>query len=128
MSHPVFSATWAEAFAAELQKSEAYRSAAATWEGSLLLKAGSRGVFLDLWHGTCRAAREATAHDEATADFLLHGEDEVWRKVLHGELEPLFAIMSGKLQLRRGSLMRLTPYINAARELVKAATRVDTSF
>ena len=48
--------------------------------------------------------------------------------MLQGELEPLFGIMSGKLQLRRGSLVRLTPYINAARELVRAAARVDTTF
>ena len=128
MSHLVFTAPWADAFAAELGRSEAYRQAAATWEGSLLLAAASRAVFLDLHHGECRSARVATAQDEAAADFVLHAEEAVWRKVLQGELEPLFGIMSGKLQLRRGSLVRLTPYINAARELVRAAARVDTTF
>ncbi len=128
MSHLVFSAPWADAFAAELSRSEAYRQAAATWEGSILLQTAANGVFLDLWHGECRSARPATAEDESSADYVLFADEAIWQKVLHGELEPLFGIMSGKLKLQRGSLVRLTPYIQAARELVHAASRVATSF
>ncbi len=56
MSHEVFSEDWARNWAGELRRSDAYRTAAATWEGSLTLvmDAGDAGdpraVFADLWH------------------------------------------------------------------------------
>ena len=53
---------------------------------------------------------------------------ETWKRVLAGDLEPIFGIMSGKLELARGSLAKLVPQIAAARELVAAAARIDTVF
>ncbi len=38
MSHEVFTEPWARAWAGELRSSDAYRRAARTWEGSLLLE------------------------------------------------------------------------------------------
>ena len=136
MSHEVFSATWAAAWGEELGNSEAYREAAATWEGSMLLEitgdggqtASPRAVFVDLWHGECRAARSAEQRDLDTADYVIRAEAEIWRRVLAGDLEPIFGLMSGKLKLARGSLAKLTPYLAASRELVRAAARVDSSF
>ena len=37
-------------------------------------------------------------------------------------------LMTGKLKLRRGSVAQLTPYMNASKELVLAATRVPSTF
>lgn len=132
MSDALFSTTWSAALAAELA-SPAYRQAAAAWEGSLALIAARAdstdlAIFLDLWHGECRAARPGTPDDLATADFVLRAELETWKKVLRGELDPLLGIMSGKLKLQRGSLAKLTPHVAAARELVRAAARVPTDF
>ena len=38
------------------------------------------------------------------------------------------SIMRGRIRLTRGSLATLLPYVLAARELVSAATRVETCF
>ncbi|MEO1370211.1 MAG: SCP2 sterol-binding domain-containing protein, partial [Acidobacteriota bacterium] len=76
----------------------------------------------------CRAARAATAEDLDAADFALRASAETWRRVLDGALEPILGLMSGKLKLRTGSLAALTPYMQASRELVAAAARVDSTF
>ena len=137
MSHQAFSQEWALAWAEELRASDAYRRAAAKWEGSLALvmtygnpqpDAGDACVFADLWHGECRSARRAGEEDREQADFVIAGGVEVWKRVLAGELEPIFGIMSGKLKLERGSLAKLVPQVAAARELVAAAARIDTVF
>lgn len=132
MSHEVFSEQWARAWAAELSASDAYREAAATWEGSLALvmtgDTGDRAVFVDLWHGECRDARPASGDDRQSADFVIVADTEIWKLVLAGELEPVFGIMSAKLKLERGSLAKLVPQVKAAKELVAAAARIDTAF
>lgn len=83
-----------------------------------------RSAFLDLHHGECRQARSATAEDLAAADFVIAGRSEVWDRLLGGKLDPIWALVSGRLDLERGSLARLTPQVRAARELVRAARRI----
>jgi putative sterol carrier protein len=40
----------------------------------------------------------------------------------------LFAIMTGRLRITKGSLLNLMPYVGAAKELVGAAAAVPSSF
>ena len=68
----LFGPAWAERLERELAANEAYRAAAASWKGSLAFSLqpdgtpgfpASRGLFLDLAHGNCRAARPALPGD-----------------------------------------------------------------
>ncbi|MEM8963743.1 MAG: SCP2 sterol-binding domain-containing protein [Acidobacteriota bacterium] len=134
MSYLVFGPDWTAAYAVALAESEAYRKAAQTWEGSIVLEmtAGAAesgsAVFLDLWHGECRAARVASDTDRESADFVIRATIETWKKVLASELDPIFGLMTGKLGLARGKLAQLVPYAAASKELVAAATRLDSVF
>ncbi len=133
MSYEAFSEEWAQQWAEELRASDAYREAAATWEGSLALvmktaEGAPKAVFADLWHGECRAAGLASDEDREGADFVIAADIETWEQVLASTLEPVMGIMSGRLQLERGSLAGLVPQVKAAKELVAAAARVDTVF
>ncbi len=137
MSHEVFTEPWARAWADEIRSSDAYRRAARTWEGSLVLEMTAdpvaavddgRAVFADLWRGECRDARVASAADLAGADYVIRASAPVWQRVLAGRLEPIFGLGSGKLKLARGRLAKLTPYAKASRELVRAAARVESHF
>ncbi|MEM1181354.1 MAG: SCP2 sterol-binding domain-containing protein [Acidobacteriota bacterium] len=134
MAYLVFSDAWADQWADEIRKSEAYRKASETWEGSISLEVAGDGdstpaaVFVDLWRGECRAARAATPEDLEAADYALRASLETWQRVLDGALEPILGLMSGKLKLRKGSLAALTPYMQASKELVAAAARVDSTF
>ncbi len=131
----VFSDDWARTCGEALNQNTAYREAASTWEGAVLLQMlpaapgmPERRVFLDLWHGECRAAHAAVAADEDAARYVLTGTLEAWRQVLTGAVPPLLAIMTGKLKLTKGALADLVPYVNAAKELVTTAAAVPTEF
>lgn len=135
MPLPVFSDDWARTCGEALKQNTAYREAASTWEGAVLLQMlpaapgmPERRVFLDLWHGECRAAHAAVGADEDAARYVLTGTLEAWRQVLTGAVPPLLAIMTGKLKLTKGALADLVPYVNAAKELVTTAAAVPTEF
>lgn len=66
----LFGPEWAERLERELAANEPYRAAAATWKGSLAFALqpdgtpgfpAGRGLFLDLAHGSCRAAQALLA-------------------------------------------------------------------
>jgi len=126
-TYPAFSAAWASAWGAHLNASETYRLAAAGWEGDVVLEvaddeeAPTLAVYLDLWHGTCRAARQATPADLETARYRFRGGRQAWSQVLGGSVAPVMAILTGKLRLVRGSLTDLLPYATAAKELLASA-------
>lgn len=131
----LFGPAWAERLERELGANEPYRAAAAAWQGSLafaLLPDGTpgfpaqRGLFLDLAHGSCRAARPALPGDLAAANFCLTGPAAVWLRILTGKLEPGVALMGGGLKLTRGSLFSLLPHLAAAKALLECARLVPT--
>lgn len=137
-----FTEDWLRAWVGEIDRSDSYRQAAATWEGSLIfrlstsnsksaesvLAGGMTAVFLDLWHGECREARFASSQDQEEADYMLEADLAMWKGLLAGKTQPLMALMTGKLKLVRGSLSSLMPYVQASQELVAAASRVHTVF
>ena len=87
-----------------------------------------RGVLLDLWHGECRSARVADGDSEAAARYVIAGTADAWRQVLTGKLPPLAAILTGRIRLTKGSFLDLIPYVNAAKELVRAAAAIEAEF
>lgn len=123
----LFSSEWISALERELAGSEAYRRAAARWEGEVVLAVGGApeetGVYLDLHRGECRAARLLTSADRRTARFVLVGSEAVWKELAAGSLSPATAVMGKKLELERGSVFSLMPHLAAAQELLAAALR-----
>jgi putative sterol carrier protein len=133
----VFTTAWADAWRDALNASEGYRSAAAAWEGAVALVmhpdgtngvAGQRAVYLDLWHGECRAARVATEGDLAAAAYVIEAAAGTWRDLLGARSSPIMALMTGRLRLTRGNIASLLPYASAANELVATAARIESLF
>ncbi len=131
----LFGPAWAERLERELAVNEPYRAAAASWKGSLafsLLPDGTsgfpagRGLFLDLAHGNCRAARPSLPGDLESATFCLTAPAAVWIRLLTGEVEPGAALMGGGLKLTRGSFFSLLPHLKAAHALLECARLVPT--
>ncbi|HSS78362.1 MAG TPA: Fis family transcriptional regulator, partial [Thermoanaerobaculia bacterium] len=81
-------------------------------------------VFLDLFEGDCREARSATETDRVAVPFIISGDFDGWKQVLEHDLDPILALMTGKLKLAKGSLASLIPYVTSARELVATASQV----
>jgi putative sterol carrier protein len=137
MTTELFSEDWATAWAKEINASDAYRVAALKWESGFVLvmqpdpQVGvrePRAVFVALARGECTAARVATGEDLERAPYVLRASPAVWRQVLGGDLEPVGAMMLGLMDLSRGSLADLTPWVGAAKELLSAACRVECSY
>ncbi len=133
MPNEIFTDAWAAAWGAELDRSDAYRAAAVDWSDPMVFVqrgdpgAGreERAVLLDLDAGRCRGGRAASAGDRATAAFVLVASAADWRAILAGRLEPIAALMLGRLTLERGALAALVARTAAAREMVAAAARAD---
>ncbi len=124
---------WLQRYVEELNKSKNYEEAAKNWEGDFIFEVEPDGsvikepvrLYLDLWHGKCRAARIAGPDD--TAEFLYSGKYENWKRLLAGEIHPIKGIMQRKFKLK-GSYAKVMRATKAALELVATAQKVPTKF
>jgi putative sterol carrier protein len=130
MAHEVFTNDWAVAWGEAIRASDAYRRAAKRWQWPMVItmtlgpELPERSVFLDLFEGDCREARSANETDRAAVPYVLSGDFQSWKQVLEKDLDPILALMMGKLKLEKGSLAALIPYVTSARELVATAAQV----
>ncbi|HEV2148894.1 MAG TPA: SCP2 sterol-binding domain-containing protein [Longimicrobiaceae bacterium] len=133
----VFTEEWSQACCDELNRREVYRGAAAEWEAPVVLVMErdpalgveeDRAFLLDLHRGECRGTRRATEDDMAQVSYVMRATPAAWRHILDGELDPITAVMTGRLRLARGSLLSLARYTAAAREMVAAAGAVEATF
>jgi putative sterol carrier protein len=126
---------WAVAFKEEINRSQVYTEAAKTWEGAInfviddvLDELGHPKVlWIDLWHGQCREAKEAAAAQPIEAPYTIHAPLANWKKVITKKLGPTQAMVSGQLRVK-GNLAHILKYVKAAQELVECATRIETEF
>ena len=132
-----FTSEWAQAFREQIQNNEIYKKSAETWEWPLILVLEKNadsgiledaGIYLDLWHGDCRAARMATREDFDQVPYIISGSALNWKSTLEGKFDPIAAIVLGKLKLTKGSMTSLSRYVRAAKELVVSAQKIETIF
>jgi putative sterol carrier protein len=125
---------WAEIFCKKINENSNYKSAAKGWKWPLVFKvtqlpddllrkypSGNIGIKADLFEGQCNGVEFYEDASKATADFIISASFENWMKILRGELNPVTAILQGKLKLEKGSMTTLMRYTTAAVELVKSA-------
>lgn len=137
MTMPTFATdAWFRELVDRINGSEAYREAAAEWEGDVafVLEAEpDRGVpedvwgLLDLWHGACRGGGIVDPGRGERARFLIRAPYSRWKEVVRGRLDPVLGMMQGKLKLR-GDLPTIVRHVRAASELVRLAGDVETTF
>jgi putative sterol carrier protein len=133
----VFTDEWARACCEALNRSDAYRASAAAWEGSIVLAMSpdaargveeARAVFIDAHRGECRGAWMAGADEIATATYVLRADPGTWQRLFDREIDPVGAVMQGKLRLERGGLFALAKFAQAAKDMIAAASRVGGAF
>ena len=134
MSYQFPSDAWVKALMEVANNDSAYESAAAKWEGDLVFTvqkgpglSEDKYLYMDLWHGKCRAAKELESANEEQAEFEISAPLVTWRKVLEGQLDPIRGISSRQLKLR-GSMMKILKSPKAAIELVNCARQVETTW
>jgi putative sterol carrier protein len=137
MGAEIFTEAWAQLWNDSINANQDYKKAATKWEGAIALVMTAdaamgitkeRVVIADLWHGDCRHAKAATTAELDDTPYLITADPAVWKSVLAGRTDPIVGLVGGKLKLARGSLFALLPYAKAAKELVRSAIDVDTTF
>lgn len=128
MAYKFPSQAWADEFMVKINTSDAYASAAKTWEGDLFLVIEDSGaLYLDLWHGECRQALYTTDLASKKPEFKITANMEKWKKVLAGKLDPVQGMITRQIKLD-GNLVKIMKNVKAAQELVRCATHVDTEY
>jgi putative sterol carrier protein len=137
MAAEIFTDDWAQLWSDSINANENYKKAATKRQGAIAMVMTpdadmgipeERMVIADLWHGDCRNAKAADVAELEDAPYLIKAEPVAWKSVLAGKTDPIVGLMGGKLKLAKGSLFALLPYAKAAKELVRSAIDVDTSF
>jgi putative sterol carrier protein len=125
---------WIKAMAEELNKSEAYAKSAAKWEGDFyfIVEPGPGlaepvTLYLDLWHGEARLAKEMADESEKEPEFVLRAPIKTWRRVIEKKLDPIQGMITGQLKLK-GTMSKIMRFPKAAADLVNCATKVPTEF
>ncbi len=122
---------WLHALHEKLNHDAHYNHVARNWEGDLLFDIQPAGhlaqpltMYLDLWHGQCRAvefAPDPEKHPKPT--FILRSPYDNFTAILLGKLDPMTAMMTSKLKVNGslGYMMRNVPtvldFVRCAREI-----------
>lgn len=130
MAIPFPSDAWVKALCTQLNKTPAYQQAAAKWEGDLIFVINISGkdhyLYMDLWHGECRSARELSDTAAVNAEFMISGPLPTWKRVIQGQLDPIRAL-AGQLKLK-GNMLKIMKTPRAAIELVNCCKTLDTEW
>lgn len=127
------SAEWLSELENKLNTDAHYNAVAKRWEGDLLFDirpAGSLAepllMYLDLWHGTCRAVEydpDPARHPKPT--FILTSPYDNFTAILLGKLDPMTAMMTSKLKVS-GSLAYMMRNVPTVLDFVRCAREVTT--
>jgi putative sterol carrier protein len=128
---------WAEEYKKQINSSEGYKKAAATWTaGAVVLVISAKpeiglnedwATWLDLHQGVCREVKRVSLEEAQKAPFCITADYARWKQVIKKELEPVKGMMQGKLKLK-GDLPTIVRYTKASQELVECSTRIDLKF
>ncbi len=118
---------WTQAFMEKLNSDAEYAEIAHKWEGDIAFVIEPSGplaeltvIYLDLWHGKCRAAFMAKDLAELKPAFVLKAPYENFVRILRGELHPMQAMMTRKLHVQ-GSMTVMMRNVPTVLDFVRCA-------
>jgi putative sterol carrier protein len=131
---PFATQAWIKRLHEEVNKSEAYRRAAKTWEGDFYFVVEPEGtlskqvyMYMDLWHGESRGAFVTQDPAVKTPEFIISASVSMWKDVIELRLDPMKGLLTKRLKLK-GNMAKIMQAVKAANELVLCTTRVPTKF
>ena len=125
---------WIEALMDKLNADEQYAQIARKWEGDILFKIDphdhfqdTRILYLDLWHGRCRAAYVVSDSKVQDAEFTLTAIYSNYVKLLNGEIDPMQALLTRKLGVK-GNMAVLMRSVPTVLDFVRCCREITDSF
>jgi putative sterol carrier protein len=121
---------WLNSFEEKLNTDRQYAEIAKKWEGdiNLLISPGEKldepvTVYFDLWHGKCREAYFVKDGNQKEAAFALKGKYEDYVRILTGDLHPMQAMLTRKLNVQ-GNMALLMRNVPTVLDFVRCAQEV----
>lgn len=133
MALPFPSDEWVKALQVRLNSNPKYAEVAKNWEGDMFFqidrpKASPTLLYLDLWHGQCRDAFLVPPEKSTLkAAFTLAAPLENFVKILQGQLDPMQAMVTGKIKVQ-GNMVMMMKNIPTVLEFVRVCTTIDSDF
>ncbi|MGQ9495852.1 MAG: SCP2 sterol-binding domain-containing protein [Thermoanaerobaculaceae bacterium] len=81
----------------------------------------ARALALAISQGSIERPRILEGSPELEADYVLRASGAVWRSLLQGELEPIWAVSTGKLKVAGGDVFALASQLPLLRRFLKVA-------
>jgi putative sterol carrier protein len=139
---------WADLFEKAVNANDAYARAADWWEGDFIFQIDPHGglndqirVWVGLHHGKCTGCQvlkgdedykllekgESPSGQPFEVEYVYASRVDVWEKILKEGLDPIRALLSGQAKVT-GDMPKILRATEAAKELVKSATTIETEF
>lgn len=128
------SATWLEALKNKLNTDAQYAHIARNWEGDMVVQIDPGGglkepviMYLDLWHGKCRDGFILPEDLNKKTVVALRGPYENFVHLLKGEVEPMQALLTRKLNVQ-GSMTLLMRNVPTVLDFVRCCREVTDGY
>jgi putative sterol carrier protein len=140
---------WVALYKDAVNNNEAYAKAASWWTGDFIFIARASGsidhdkmIFVGLNHGKCTGTKKIMSEDEfevvppggspsspdkIPVEYIYESSYDTWKTILSGELDPIRGLLSGKAKVI-GEMAKVLKATDAAKELVRSASLIDTEF
>ena len=125
---------WVRELCAKLNSDDRYARIANKWEGDIffhILPGGAlqheTKIYLDLWHGKCRDAHMIDAEDKRVVAFTLRATFDNFVRILLGELDPMQAMLTRKLQVQ-GSMAYMMRNVPVVLDFVRCAQEITQDY
>jgi putative sterol carrier protein len=141
---------WAEAFCKALNENKEYREAAKDWVWDVVFVASNipsevvnavaqlmglsdvtsnaGAMKFRLRNGTCQGSEFYIDASKADADYILEADYSLWKDLIQGKVDPVGAILSRKIRVKKGSFLTLVQFSSAAIKMTNTAMKVPTKF
>jgi putative sterol carrier protein len=123
---------WIKMLDEKLNSDLRYATVAKNWEGDICFVIEPGGAvkekilyYFDLWHGKCRKAEIWNELPYNLPHYVLTGNYENIARIMKGELDPMQALMTRKLQVR-GSMAYMMRNVPVVLDFVRCAREVTT--
>jgi putative sterol carrier protein len=123
---------WLKELDVKLNTDEHYAKIASRWEGDMCVVIEPNGplhetlyYYLDLWHGKCRKVEILKDLASVQPKYVLTATYENISRIMKGELDPMQAMMTRKLQVH-GSLSYMMRNVPVVLDFVRCCRDVTT--
>jgi len=123
---------WLEGLSKKLNSDTKYAQIARNWEGDICIVIEPSGplsekllYYLDLWHGKCRKTEILKDLSSVQPKFVLSATYDNISRIMKGELDPMTAMMTRKLQVH-GSMAYMMRNVPTVLDFVRCAREATT--